>query len=191
MISKERNYRIPDQHVVLNCIDSEGWILDIGGGGEGVIGQLMGDRVVAIDPIKRELEEAATGPLKIVMDARELQFLDNTFPTVTAFFSFMFMAKQDHRRVLGEIYRVMKPGGYLHVWDVTIPPYDNHGRDVYIIPLKVNIPGKMIDTGYGCLWPQREQNAEYFIKLAQEAGFAHESVYTEGKTFYLIFKRDK
>jgi len=45
--------------------------LDIGGGGEGVIGQMKGKQVIAIDPNRRELEEAADGPLKIVMDARE------------------------------------------------------------------------------------------------------------------------
>ena len=37
-------------------------ILDIGGGGEGIIGKLKGEQVVAIDPNKRELEEAARRP---------------------------------------------------------------------------------------------------------------------------------
>lgn len=35
-----------------------GSILDIGGGGEGVIGQLYGQQVVAIDKLQEELDEA-------------------------------------------------------------------------------------------------------------------------------------
>ena len=68
---------------------SEGYILDIGGGGEGVIGRLKGQDVIAIDQRQEELEDAAEGPLKIVMDARELKFLNESFTTVTAFFSLM------------------------------------------------------------------------------------------------------
>ncbi len=70
----------------LDHIDRDGFILDIGGGGEGVIGKLMGEKVIAIDFKKEELLEAAEGPLNIIMDARELKFLDESFQTVTAFF---------------------------------------------------------------------------------------------------------
>jgi len=48
----------------------------------------MGEKVIAIDFKKEELLETADGPLKIIMDARELKFLDESFQTVTAFFSF-------------------------------------------------------------------------------------------------------
>ena len=74
----------------LDHLDHKGMILDIGGGGEGVIGKLMGEKVIAIDFKKEELLEAAEGPLKIIMDARELKFLNESFQTVTAFFSFMY-----------------------------------------------------------------------------------------------------
>ena len=53
------------QEVVVEDFDAAGFILDIGGGGEGVIGQLKKDQVIAIDPNRRELEEAADGPIKI------------------------------------------------------------------------------------------------------------------------------
>ena len=49
----------------LQDFPSQGWVLDIGGGGEGVIGRLKGSAVVAIDLYKQELEEAPAGPLKI------------------------------------------------------------------------------------------------------------------------------
>ena len=44
------------QDVVLHSCPGEGLILDIGGGGEGIIGRLMGDRVVAVDLSREELE---------------------------------------------------------------------------------------------------------------------------------------
>ncbi|TFF89622.1 MAG: methyltransferase domain-containing protein, partial [Promethearchaeota archaeon] len=67
-------------------IDLNGRILDIGGGGEGVIGQLKGAQVVAIDLRADELMEAADGDyLKVIMDAKQLKFLDDYFDTITAF----------------------------------------------------------------------------------------------------------
>ena len=49
--------------------------MDIGGGGRGVIGELKGKQVIAIDINKRELEEAPDGPLKVVMDATDYRIL--------------------------------------------------------------------------------------------------------------------
>jgi len=69
-ISEDRLFFFEKQEVAVNDFDSAGYILDIGGGGEGVIGKLKGEQVIAIDSSKRELEEAAAGPLKIVMDAK-------------------------------------------------------------------------------------------------------------------------
>ena len=74
---------------------NEGWVLDIGGGGEGIIGILKGNQVIAIDHRKRELEETTNEALKIVMDARELKFLDESFWTATAFFTFLYVHWED------------------------------------------------------------------------------------------------
>jgi hypothetical protein len=50
----------------------------------------MKDRdVIAIGGRMDELEETKNDALKIVMDMKELNFLDRTFSTVTAFFTFM------------------------------------------------------------------------------------------------------
>jgi len=110
------------QHVVVNGLPTSGAILDIGGGGGGIIGLLAGERVIAIDRLKEELEEAPAGPLKIVMDARDLQFLDGTFQTATSFFTLMYIKAEDHRRVFEEVFRVVAPGGRFLVWDAVFPP---------------------------------------------------------------------
>ena len=64
-------------------------ILDLGGGGEGVIGLIYGGQVTAIDNRQEELDEAPKGPVKLVMDAAALAFAGGSFQTVTAFFSRM------------------------------------------------------------------------------------------------------
>jgi len=71
---KKALFIYPKVEINFDDINLVGLILDIGGGGEGVIGQIKGKDVIAIDISKEELEETPDGPLKIVMDARELQF---------------------------------------------------------------------------------------------------------------------
>ena len=50
-------YSTEMQLIELSSIETDGLILDIGGGGEGVIGKLNGKQVVAIDTSERELLE--------------------------------------------------------------------------------------------------------------------------------------
>jgi SAM-dependent methyltransferase len=151
---------------------AQGLILDIGGGGEGVIGQLKGTQVVAVDLIKRELEEAPPGPLlKIVMDARDLKFLDNTFPTATVFFTFMYISPSDHSRVFREISRVLIPGGRLLIWDVVFPKKSDPQQLYVIYPLHIRLPEKEINTGYGVSLANDEQGLTHYLDLAKETGF--------------------
>lgn len=169
--SKERIYQFEQQLVTVEDFEAEGFILDIGGGGEGVIGQLKGQQVIAIDISKRELEEAPPGPLKIIMDARDLKFLDNTFKTATVFFTFMYIDSGDHPRVLEELFRVLAPGGRLLIWDVVFPEWKNDKKDVALFPLTVKLPGKEIGTGYGVRRPKQKQGLTHFVELAEKTGF--------------------
>ena len=62
-----------EKHTVeMHPIETDGFILDIGGGGEGIISRLNGRQVVAIDPSSSELEETKNEGLKVVMDATDL-----------------------------------------------------------------------------------------------------------------------
>ena len=91
----EKSISIIKTKLDLEEFSHQGLILDIAGGGEGVVGQLMGDAVIAIDYQEEELLEAADGPLKVIMDARELKFLDESFQVVTAFFAFMYFKTEE------------------------------------------------------------------------------------------------
>ena len=184
-VSMERYRFFKQQVVIVDNFKANGYILDIGGGGEGVIGQLKGKQVIAIDISKRELEEAPPGPLKIIMDGRDLKFLDNTFNITTVFFTFMYIKPSDHDKVFQELYRVMAPGGRLLIWDVIFPVRTNPKKDRAVFPLIVKLPGKEIKTGYGVRWPEKGQGLSHYLKLAKKTGFKIVAKKEKGNQFYL------
>ena len=87
----------------------QGKILDIGGGGEGVIGRIYQAQVTAIDNRQEELDEAPDGFRKLLMDARALAFPDASFDHVTAFYALMYMPKPVHCRA-PEQFDILFPG---------------------------------------------------------------------------------
>lgn len=151
---------------------AKGLILDIGGGGAGVIGRLKGAQVVAVDLSKQELVEAPGQPLlKIVMDARDLKFLDGTFLTATVFFTFMYIDPADHEKVLQEIHRVLAPGGRLLIWDVFYPIVEDKTKTTVLFPVSVKMPGGDINTGYGVKLRASELGLPHFEELGKKTGF--------------------
>ncbi|MHA2180415.1 MAG: class I SAM-dependent methyltransferase [Promethearchaeota archaeon] len=173
----------------LTGVNMNGRILDIGGGGEGVIGQLKGEQVVAIDPSKRELEEATESKaLNIIMNAKDLKFIDNTFDTVSIFFTMMYIPLNDHEKVFNEIHRVLKPNGELFLWDFIIPKEKFNEKKENIILLKVKIDEKIIDTGYGTKW-EKERDVLHFISLGKDVGFEVLEQKIEENMFFLKYKK--
>jgi ubiquinone/menaquinone biosynthesis C-methylase UbiE len=188
-IDQNRIFRLCEQTVLLDDFPAEGWILDIGGGGEAAIGRLKGAQVVAIDILPCELEEAPDGPLKIVMDARELKFLDGTFQTVTAFFSFMFIHPNDHEKVLREIFRVLAPKGQFMMWDAEIQQHPALEKDVMLFPLDVKLPSMVIHTGYGTPYTERCIALHDYVTLANDVGFKWIEQCFAGQTFFCKFQK--
>jgi ubiquinone/menaquinone biosynthesis C-methylase UbiE len=177
------------QTVTVEDFEADGFILDIGGGGEGVIGQLKGQQVIAIDINKRELEDAPPGPLKIVMDARDLKFLDNTFKTATVFFTFMYISSDDHQKVFEELQRVLRPGGRLLVWDVIFPERVDKRQKMALFFFKFILPDREINTGYGVKRPEGKQGLEHFSELAKKTGFQIVSHKEKDQWFFLEAKK--
>lgn len=168
----------------------DGYVLDIGGGGEGIIGSLNGLRVVAIDCRNDELAEAPEGPLKIVMDARDLKFLDSTFSAATAFFSLMYFREHsDLQAALAEAFRVLKPGGCLRVWDVHMATFPRTEKRVFAVRVKCFVDGRICKTAYGAPWPPEIRDSSYYRKLAESVGFEQSNTTVSGCSFYTIFRK--
>jgi len=180
-------YMVPQQTVALQPIRGEGFILDIGGGGEGVIGRLHGSRVVVIDKRLDELEETRNEALKIVMNATDLKFLPATFPDATAFFTLMYIPEADLPGVFSEAYRVLSPGGRLHLWDAVIPA-EAGDKMYYVIPLKIVLPDETIETGYGV--KLKGQTLQTVQAMAHEAGFVTVSETPGDTTFHLELEKE-
>jgi len=179
----------PKLEVAVPDFPAEGLILDIGGGGEGVIGQLKGRQVVAIDLLKQELVDAPDGPLlKIVMDARALGFLDGAFNTATVFFTFMYIMPPDHAKVFAELHRVLRAGGRVLIWDPTFPDKAAPDKPKIMYPLHVRLPGKELNTGYG-VGIREGQGADHFVELAKAAGFEVVTRKDEKGWFFLELKK--
>lgn len=184
-------YVIPKQEIHVADFDTgNDWVLDLGGGGEGIIGLMKGRSVIAIDKIRAELEETKNESLKIIMDMKELNFLDSTFSTVTAFFAFMYVPEIDFKDILKEVWRVLKPSGKFLVWDPVfkIPPEDKKNKKRPLIFLAVHLPdGRVVDTGYGG-W-MRDQDINTILAPAEEVGFKMIERNEEEYMFYLKLQK--
>jgi hypothetical protein len=167
-----------------------GRILDIGGGGEGVIGRLHGARVVAADLRLDELTETPPGPRKVVLDARRLPFAAGSFAAATAFFSLMYLNEaRDQLAVLLETARVLPPGAELHLWEVDLARLPHTEQRVFVLPLHIRAGKVEISTGYGALLPPLPHGKAHYQRLAAVAGFRPLRSERQGNTFHLVFTR--
>lgn len=158
-----------------------GTILDIGGGGEGVIGQLYGRQVVAIDNRREELEEAPDCCPKILMDATEMTFSDASFDHITSFYTLMFMTADEQQKTLREAFRVLKPNGEVHIWDCDIAcAYP----EPFVVDVEVQLPDRRIKTNYG-VGKMDAQSADSIHSICKSAGFVVETTELDAPHFYI------
>lgn len=143
-----------------------GPILDLGGGGEGIIGRIYRQQAVAIDNRQEELDEAPDGPKKLLMDAAALTFEDASFQHVTAFFSFMYMPHSVQAQAIAQAARVLCPSGMLHIWDAEI---NSAFPEPFLMELDIDAAGTPIHTTYGIVKEDAAQDAEYFLHLCQNS----------------------
>src|SRR6056297_804194 len=172
--------------------DTKYRILDIGGGGEGIISKLYGDKVVAIDLRENELIEIADEKsLKIVMDAADLSFIDNQFDKVTIFFSLMYMDDDIISKVIEESKRVLKPKGKIEIWGIEIPSKSEVQEDVFIAQLKVKLENSLIETGYGVGLKGCRRDVDFYkeVFLDNNLLLLKESVGDKGQFYFLLEKR--
>ena len=163
-----------------------GKILDIGGGGEGIIGRLYTDQVVAIDICQDELDEAPTGFEKILMDATHLEFKDNSFDHVTSFYTLMFMSTEDQKSAVSEATRVLKNSGELHIWDCDIL---SAYPEPFCMDVAVQLPDEHISTTYG-VGKMDSQDENSIIEMCLNSGLIFVAKKDSKCGFYLCFRKD-
>lgn len=172
----------PMQRVTLSRL-LPGRVLDIGGGGEGVIAQLGGSQVVAVDKLFSEIGEAcdkAPAANWLTADAAQLPCASESFAQATAFFSCMYMSNEIKSAIFKETYRVLRPGGEFWIWDA---PMSAHSR-VFALRLEVTLPNqKTITTAYGVR--AKDQSAASLGSLLQPFGFKTE-VSAQHKHWFLL-----
>ena len=178
-------FRKPKQHVVIQRMPA-GRVIDIGGGGEGVIAQAGGAGVVAIDRYMSEIHEAkgkATQAEWMVADATQLPYKNHCLDSATAFFSCMYMTDDVKQKVFREAGRVLKRDGEFWIWDAQIVP---RGK-VFAIRLRIDVRDeRTINTVYGVM--AKEQSAAGIAGLLWEAGFESETI-TNRRHWFLIKAR--
>ncbi len=178
---------VETQVIELKPLGVDGFVLDLGGGGEGVIGRLMGRRVVAIDRSRGELEETVNEALKVEMDATDLKFLDGSFDAVTSFYTLMYMDGETHRKVLREAYRVLRRGGALHVWDIAMDP-DVATKSFILVSVEARLPGETIKASYGNRLNKR-LTIDSLSALGEDAGFTVAESRRLQDSFYLVLRK--
>lgn len=166
--------------------DIAGRILDLGGGGEGVIGRVYGRAVTAIDIRPDELEDAPGDFERICMDARSLEFPDGCFDAVTAFYFLMYLFPEDRGAVFSEAARVLKSGGRMYVWDAA---YCSAFPEPHLVELSIDAAGERIGTTYGVLGEGMCLSRDDVLSRAAEAGLAPAEARAGGGHFYLVFEK--
>lgn len=182
-------YETEKQFIDISSVNFSGRILDVGGGGEGVISRKAGDIVVAIDRREEELIETPDVGLKIIMDACNLKFLSNSFENITAFYTLMYMNEQEVQLFLQEAYRVLKAGGLLWIWDSTLPSHA--AADIFVAQLDIKLSDELhISTGYGVAW-NREQTIDTVRKSCENIGLITEFSENNNQSFSLRLQKYK
>ncbi|MBY8999557.1 MAG: class I SAM-dependent methyltransferase [Candidatus Heimdallarchaeota archaeon] len=176
----------PFQEITIAEIPS-GSIIDIGGGGEGVIAQVGKERVTAIDKRQSEIDEAkdkAPEAKWLVADALDLPFEDEEFDNATSFFSGMYMSHEDKKKAIKEVYRVISPGGELWIWDSKV----HTDKKSFIIVLTISLSGKeKFNTGYGN--KTTDQNENMYKEYLEESGFSIEEIEVNKYWFFIRAKK--
>ena len=59
------------------------------------------------------------------------------------------------------------------------------GKEVGVVPLEVQLPDKLISTGYGVHWPPEPHDLPYYERVARAAGFEVAAKKVVDRWFYL------
>jgi ubiquinone/menaquinone biosynthesis C-methylase UbiE len=155
----------------LQHFSGKGLILDIGGGGEGLVSRIDGDRTCALDIRMSEIREAQIHGQSsnwFAADGANLCFNDEVFDIVTLWFSLGYMNNWTTKHAVFEAaHRVLKKNGRLSIMASRIP----ESNERLIFWAEFTLPdGTNSRIGYGVKGGQN-QTLPRILELATKVGF--------------------
>jgi ubiquinone/menaquinone biosynthesis C-methylase UbiE len=168
---------------MLERVTADGLILDIGGGGEGLVSRIEGEKVCALDIRMSEIREAQIHGHSsnwFVADGSRLCFKDEVFDMVTLWFSLGYMSDWNTKRaVLEAAYYALRKNGKLSIMASRIPKQG----DSLIFWVTFTFPdGTLSKTGYGVRGGQN-QTLSRILKLVTDLGFDQHQYEDRGDWF--------
>jgi SAM-dependent methyltransferase len=103
-------------------------------------------QITGIDPDPRALEKARKKAPGVTFErgyAQELPFVDGSFDRVLSSMMLHHLDPEMRRAALGEAYRVLRPGGSVHIVDVV-------GRHLSVAHADGELPGLLREAGFDC-----------------------------------------
>ena len=161
----------PLQRVNLEDLPDSTRILDIGGGGEGLVSRIAGTIVCAVDYRMSEIREAQihNPPANwFVADGRSLPFRGNSFDLCTLWFSLGYMSTLTiKKQVLQEAYRSLKQNAMISILASRIDCDDER----FTFHALFTLPdGTVSKVGYGVRGNQN-QTITSICSILKEVGF--------------------
>lgn len=170
-MKQSSSFVTPIQPISLEHIPGRNPILDIGGGGEGLVSRLEGHRVCAVDIRFDKIQEARLyDPHSqwILANACSACFRDASFNIATFWFSLAYFHSFESKLVaVTEAYRCLKEDGLLSVIAAKI----TNKEERYIFNARFTFPnGSVSQIGFAVRGRQ-SQNMATVGKLVKNAGF--------------------
>lgn len=170
MSEDSSGFETPLQEIRLNSLPSDGLIIDIGGGGEGLVSRLEKDRVCVVDISLNKIREAQIygAPAQwVVSDGRHLCFRTGSFDIATLWFSLGYMRSWNTKElVMREVQRVLKPEGLLSILGAKIV----RSEDRFLFNARFTFPdGDVSQVGYR-LTGNQNQSLTSTVRALEDTG---------------------
>jgi ubiquinone/menaquinone biosynthesis C-methylase UbiE len=172
ILINESSFETPVQKIELKHLPRKGWIIDIGGGGEGLVSRIETSRVCAVDINLDRIREAMIhGQVSqwILSDGRMLSVKDERFSAATMWFSLGYVRDWASKtQVMSEVARVLKQSGHISILGAKIVCSEVR----FVLRAHLHLPdGSVSQMSYGMSGGQN-QDIETVTKLLQETGYS-------------------
>ncbi|TFF96888.1 methyltransferase domain-containing protein [Candidatus Thorarchaeota archaeon] len=149
----------------------QGLVLDIGGGGEGLVSRIVQERACAVDWSLSKLRGARIHGAKsewIACDGRNLCFQEERFDVATLWFSLAYIPESGNKmQVLKEVSRVSKPEARLSILAMTL---DNRSES-FTFRATFTLPDEFESLMNYRVRGRQTQNLEVIAEALEETGF--------------------